>query len=148
MCKSTHSNCEHMIVCLKCNELFILPSTYKSGKPPGTPVKYPGRSFINYFYNNESYFVDLLSEFEPTSIIYKSSTPSDEHKKKITTSNNKNRHVPYNIPTNIANNKDKKPISFNLIFIEDIEDKKPIPKRYYTYLFIFYIFMIYFICFS
>ncbi|GES85865.1 hypothetical protein GLOIN_2v1548262 [Rhizophagus clarus] len=127
MSNHIHSNCEHTVLCLKCNELFTLPA-YQSG----TLITYPGQNFMNYYYNNESYFinlVNLLSEHEltqtacssplslsipETSIMSQSFTPTtpvvdpNEH------------HIPAKI--------DKK-LSFHLIFIEDIEDKRPIPKR-------------------
>ncbi|PKK73466.1 hypothetical protein RhiirC2_847629 [Rhizophagus irregularis] len=128
---NNHSHCEHIIACLKCNELLTLPNGTIS--ETNTKVTYPGQNCVNFLYWGESYFANLLSVFQPTRDTYPSLpsllsfTPTNEHQRKVI--NNKNRHVPYNIPSNFARNENKKPISFDLIFIEDIDDKRPIPKK-------------------
>jgi hypothetical protein len=92
--------------------------------------------------------VNPLNELEPTLATYSSlqATPITPHSFTVTipavdpnkysrkVTNNKKRHVPYNIPTKI-HKRNKKPITFELIFVESKEEKRPIPKKYGIYIF-------------
>ncbi|GBC07470.1 hypothetical protein RclHR1_00750004 [Rhizophagus clarus] len=107
-----------------------------------SPAKYQGQAFANLELDEpEEPLPIFINHPEPAQATYSlqetpiaprsfmSTTPAADPRVHLRKVNNKNRHVPYNISTKIAHNRNKGPIIFDLIFTEDIEDRRPIPKK-------------------